>query len=212
MTTALLGLTALVAVGDWVAVARDEHRFELALKPLTLILLIAAAASADLGAAKPWVIAALVLGLIGDVALMFSAQDSADVAFIGGLSAFLLGHIAYSIGFLRHGVLGLQLLGGVLIVGGVSALLLPRLVPGVRAAGGSQLLGPVVGYVGALGVMAALAVGTGSVATAAGGVLFLASDGTLAWQRFVKVLPRGPLIVIVTYHLAQILIVVGLMQ
>ena len=212
MTTTLLILTALVAVADWIAVARGQHRAELALKPLTLVLLIAAAASADLGAAKPWVIAALVLGLIGDVALMFSAEDSADPAFIAGLSAFLLGHIAYMVAFVRHGEHGLQLAGGALVVGGVSALLLPKLLPGVRAAGGTQLLGPVCGYVGALGVMAALAVGTGSAATAAGGLFFLASDATLAWQRFVKQLPHGPVIVIVTYHLAQILIVVGLMQ
>ena len=212
MTTALLILTALVAVGDWVAVARDQHRVELALKPLTLILLIAAAASADLGDAKPWVIAALVLGLIGDIALMFAAQDTADAAFIGGLSAFLLGHIAYAVAFLRHGVQGLQFAGGVLIVSGVAALLLPKLIPGVRAAGGSQLLGPVLGYVGALGLTTALAVGTGSALTAVGGVLFLASDGTLAWQRFVRVLPHGRVTVIITYHLAQILIVIGLMQ
>jgi uncharacterized membrane protein YhhN len=212
VTAALLILTALAAVADWIAVARDLHRAELALKPLTLVLLIAVVASANLGDAKPWVIAALVLGLIGDVALMFSAEQTADPAFIAGLSAFLLGHIAYMVAFLRHGVYGLQLAGGVLIVGGVSALVLPKLIPGVRAAGGTKLLGPVCGYIGALGLMTALAVGTGSAGTAAGGLFFLASDATLAWQRFVKQLHHGPVIVIVTYHLAQVLIVVGLMQ
>jgi uncharacterized membrane protein YhhN len=50
------------------------------------------------------------------------------------------------------------------------------------------------------------------VATAAGGVLFLASDTVLAHDRFVRRLHPGPLAVIVSYHLAQLLIVIGLIR
>jgi uncharacterized membrane protein YhhN len=60
--------------------------------------------------------------------------------------------------------------------------------------------------------MAVFAVGTGAIATALGGLLFLASDTALAYDRFVRRVPHGPLLVIVSYHLAQLLIVIGLLR
>ena len=60
--------------------------------------------------------------------------------------------------------------------------------------------------------MTTLSFATAATCTAIGGALFLASDITLAWNRFVVPMLRGPLLVIVTYHLAQILIVIGLMR
>ena len=65
-------------------------------------------------------------------------------------------------------------------------------------------------YAAALCAVAVLGVGTAAIATAIGGVLFLASDSLIAWERFVRRLPHGPLAVIVTYHLAQALILIGL--
>ncbi len=212
MTVALLALTGVAALVDWYAVARERHRLELAAKPLTLALLLAAAATADLGAAKPWVLAALALGLAGDVALMFSRGQEPDAPFLLGLGCFLAGHVAYLVAFSRHGLHTAHLIAGVLIVAGSSTFTLPRVLGAVRSSGGRQLAGAVALYAGALGAMAALAVGTGSLATAAGGLLFLASDTVLAWNRFVRPLRHGPLAVIVTYHLAQVLIVVGLIS
>jgi uncharacterized membrane protein YhhN len=55
-----------------------------------------------------------------------------------------------------------------------------------------------------------LGVGTSAIATAVGGILFLASDSLIAWERFVRRVPQGPLAVIVSYHLAQALILIGL--
>src|SRR5882724_1309232 len=133
MTVAFLVLTGIAAFGDWIAVARNVHRIELVAKPLTLVLLIVAAASADLGDAKPWVIAALVLGLAGDIALMFSDEGSTDTAFLAGLGSFLLGHVAYVIAFLVHGVHGWQSLAGLLVVAGATVLAMPRVVRGARA-------------------------------------------------------------------------------
>lgn len=216
MTVALLILTAVAAGADWVAVAR-QHRFEIALKPLTLVLLVVAAASADLGDAKPWVVAALVFGLMGDVALLFSddsptAQSELDPFFLTGLGSFLLGHVAYVVAFTRHGVHAWQALAGLLVVGGASALALPRVLRGAQQEGGRLLALLVAVYAGLLATMVTLSFATAAVATAVGGALFLASDITLAWNRFVQPLLRGPLIVIVTYHLAQLLIVIGLLR
>ncbi len=218
MTVALLVLAGLVAVGDWYAVARRLRHVEYVAKPLTLLLLLGAAGFADFGPAKPWVLAALALGLLGDVALLFAAEDATredenpDTAFLTGLGCFLFGHLAYLVAFARHGLHPVQALAGVLVVAGASALALPRILRGADRDGGPTLAVVVGGYSVVLGAMAVLGFGTAAVATAVGALLFLASDTTLAWNRFVQPLRRGPVLVAVTYHLAQLLIVIGLLR
>ncbi|HET9051794.1 MAG TPA: lysoplasmalogenase family protein, partial [Candidatus Dormibacteraeota bacterium] len=71
---------------------------------------------------------------------------------------------------------------------------------------------PVVVYIAVVGAMAASAVASGSALAAAGGWLFLLSDATLAWDRFVRQMRWGPLVVAVTYHLAQGLLAVSLVR
>lgn len=212
MTVALLILTGLVAVGDWFAVQRRLRHLEYVAKPLTLVLLIAATGFADLGAAKPWVLAALVLGLLGDIALLTAREGEPDPPFLIGLGSFLLGHLAYLVAFTRHGLHGLQLIAGALVVAGTAALVLPRVLRGTVAGGGRALTALVGVYAAVLGAMTVLGVGTAAIPTAIGVLLFLLSDTTLAWGRFVQPLRRGPVIVIVTYHLAQLLVVVGLLR
>jgi len=206
---ALLVLAALVAVGDWVAVELRLFRIEYVLKPLTLALLVAAAATADLGDPKPWVVAALALGLLGDVGLMLS-DGSPDLPFLAGLGAFLLGHVCYVIAFLFAGVRGLDLLAGLLVAAGIAALALPPVLRGAARSAGRPFAAVVAGYALFLAAMTTLAVGTAQLAVAAGGALFLVSDTLIARERFVARLPHGDLAVIVTYHLAQGLILVGL--
>jgi uncharacterized membrane protein YhhN len=216
MTVAFLAAAGVVALGDWFAVSRRRHRIEYVAKPLTLALIAGAACFADLGAAKPWVIAALVFGLLGDIALLFtdesrpSDEAQLDPPFLIGLGCFLLGHLAYVIAFTRHGLHPIQLLAGALVVVGAATLALPRILRGAREEGGPQLMAAVAGYAVVLLAMVTLGFGTAAVATAFGALLFLASDLTLAWGRFVQPLLRGPVIVAVTYHLAQALIVIGL--
>jgi uncharacterized membrane protein YhhN len=212
VTTAFLILTALVAVVDWFAVARRRHRLEVVAKPATLVMLIVATCFADLGDAKPWVVAALVCGVLGDIALLFTEDGAADVPFLVGLGSFLLGHVAYLAAFTRHGLHGLHMLAGALVVTGAVALALPRVLRGAHASGGPALAAVVTGYAAVLGAMTVLGFGTAAILTALGALLFLGSDLVLAWSRFVQPLLRGPVIVIVTYHLAQLLIVVGLIR
>ncbi|MDP9117206.1 MAG: lysoplasmalogenase family protein, partial [Actinomycetota bacterium] len=130
MTVALLVLTGLVAVADWGAVVRARRRVEAIAKPLTLLLLIAAAGSADLGTAKPWVMLALGLGLLGDVALIYARERARpvaggaprpDAAFMIGLGCFLLGHLSYLVAFTRHGLHPWQVLAGALVAVGTGA-------------------------------------------------------------------------------------------
>jgi uncharacterized membrane protein YhhN len=222
VTVIFLVLTGLCAIADWVAVARRNERAEFVLKPLTLALLFVAACFADVGDTKPWLLAALALSLIGDVALLFSSDASAtsspaaggalEPAFLAGLGAFLLGHVAYLAAFAAHGLHGWQATAGVFVVAGAIALAMPRVLRGARATGGAALATVVGVYAAVLALMVVFAFGTGAVATAVGAAIFLGSDTTLAWNRFVQPLLRGPVIVIVTYHVAQLLIVVGLLH
>jgi uncharacterized membrane protein YhhN len=209
VTVALLLAAALVAIGDWVAVHARLYRVEYLLKPLTLVLLIAAATTADLGSAKPWVVAALVLGLIGDVGLMLSSGGT-DIAFLTGLGAFLVGHLCYLVAFAAAGLHGVQLVAGLLIAAGIAALALPPVLRGAARSAGRPFAGVVAGYAAVLAAMTTLAVGTGLIATAIGGALFLVSDTVIAHQRFVARIRYGDLLVMVTYHLAQALILIGL--
>jgi uncharacterized membrane protein YhhN len=212
VTAALFVLAALAAAGNWFAVAQRYFRLEYLLKPLTMALLLLATLSADVPVAKGWVLAALAFSLLGDIALMRSTErpGAIDGAFLAGLGAFLAAHICYLAAFARHGLHGVQLVAGVLIVGGAAALTLPRILLHVRRSAGQEMMAIVGAYAGTVGTMAVLAVGTALPLTAIGGLLFLASDTTLAWDRFVRRVRHGELAVIVTYHLAQLLIVLGL--
>jgi uncharacterized membrane protein YhhN len=214
VTVAFLVVAAVVAIVDWYAVERRLERVEYAAKPLTLLALVIAAAAADLPDIKGWVVAALVFGLLGDIGLMLSADDDRppDLPFLLGLGSFLLGHICYLIAFARYGLHGWQLVAGVLVVGGSAVLLLPRVLSGARRVGGTKLASVVAIYAAALSAVAVLAVGTAAVATAVGGLLFLASDSLIAWVRFVRAVPHGSLAIIVSYHLAQALILIGLVS
>jgi uncharacterized membrane protein YhhN len=211
VTVTLLIVAAVVAVADWIAVDHFRARLEYVLKPATLALLIAAVATADLGTAKPWVLAALALGLIGDIALLRAAADAVDLAFMAGLSAFLLGHLAYLVAFVLVGVHPLPLVAGLLVAVGVGGLVLPAVLRRASADGGRPLVGAVAGYALAVGATTAFAAGTQLVLTAVGGLLFLVSDALIARERFVAPVPRGALLVASSYHLAQFAIVLGLL-
>jgi uncharacterized membrane protein YhhN len=212
VTVAFLIVCACAALVDWLAVQLRLFRIEYLAKPLTLAALLVAAAIADLGPAQPWVVAALACGLAGDVALMASDKARPDAAFLAGLGAFLLGHVAYIGGFVRHGMRAVDLGAGALLVVGLFALVMPAVLRGAYAQSGAAFAALVAGYAGAVGAMTVCAVGTGVVAVAAGGVVFAVSDSTLGYQRFVRALPYGDLAVMVTYHVAQFLIVVGLIR
>ena len=212
MTVTFLVLTGCAAVLDWAAVQLRLFRIEYVFKPATLVLLIAAAAVADLGPAQPWVLVGLALGLAGDIALMLSNKDKTDLPFLLGLGSFLVGHGAYIVGFVRQGVRAIDVLAGLLVVLGLFALVLPTVLRGAAARAGRAFAALVGLYAAAVGAMTVTAIGTGLIAPAIGGVLFALSDTTLGYQRFVQKVKHGDLFVIVTYHVAQYLFVVGLIR
>ncbi len=204
LATGLLAAAMVAAVGNWVAVVRKAPLGIYVCKPLTLALMTASAVVLDptSDAVRAWFVVALVLSLFGDVFLMLPRD-----AFVAGLGSFLLAHVAYVVGFnLESEGNWLLAIPAVVIV----AILGVRLVRGIRASGHPGLVGPVVAYVLTILVMVCSALASGNALGAIGAVLFMVSDSLIGEQRFVRPRAWQPLAIMVTYHLAQALLVVSL--
>ena len=203
----ILTLTAVIAVVDWLAVAGSRRGLEYAAKPLTMVGLITAvlAYDTDQHAVRGLVVVALALSLLGDVLLMLPAD-----LFVPGLAAFLLAHVAYVVAMFVLGALSGGLLIGLVGVAIAGAVLgLPIVRGAVRQDAALQV--PVVAYLLVISLMVATAAGTGVAVVLAGALLFYASDALLGWSRFVVDFGRSRVAVMVTYHLGQALLALGLL-
>ena len=203
----LLAFALTAAVFDWLAVHQEQRSLEYLCKPLTLLLLIGCALTLDPAddAVRAWFVAALVLSLLGDVFLMLPRD-----LFVFGLGSFLLGHVAYIVGMHVDGVEGGRFLIGIVIVMVLLAVIGTAILRGVRAGPDPKLAGPVVAYMFVISAMVASAIGVGHAAGIVGASLFYASDALIAWNRFVRETRQGPLAIIITYHLAQVGLVLSL--
>jgi uncharacterized membrane protein YhhN len=219
-TTGALVVAAVFAVGNWIAVSRDDRtsadgrgawqRVEYVCKPGTLLALIVAAAvldpAAGAGARQHWFVAALAFSLVGDVLLMLPSDQ-----FVGGLSAFFVAHVGYVAGFWNHGPTAGALLVGLAVTVVVIGLLGRKILGAVRVQD-RALAGPVAAYMVVIGAMLATALAVGNPVAAAGAVLFVASDSMIAWDRFVAKVPNASLLIMVTYHLGQAGLVLSLLR
>ncbi len=215
LVTATLSITALLAGLDWVAVGTGRRRVEAVAKPAVMVGLMATAAGlvtagpADRagpdGGVALLVLLGLLAGLAGDVLLLPQVDR-----FVPGLVAFLIGHLAYLAAFLRTGPAPLGLAGGAVVA---LALLLGAGRPILAAVRRDRpsLAVPVGCYLVVIGAMLTAAIGSGPVAAACGAMLFAVSDAVLGWTRFVRPIPGQRLLVMCSYHLGQVLIVLGLL-
>jgi len=217
----LVGVATAAAVIDWVAVARDHRRLEFLAKPAVLVALTLAAAvlpdsHTDLVARKWWFVAALACCLLGDILLMLPRD-----LFVPGLVAFLAGHALFIMGLLQPPVpagtppfsfstSGLVAAG--LAIAVASAWPVTLIYRSLFHGGHRQLLVPVTVYLSAIATMFVLAANVGVIAATVGAALFVASDTVLALNRFVRPTPHGNVVVHVTYHLAQGLLVLSLIH
>lgn len=199
----LLGMAAVFAVADWVAVAGGSKTLEYVAKPAATLLLVGVAIAIvpEDDTRRAWFVLALVLSLAGDVFLMLPRN-----LFVAGLASFLLGHVAYVAGF-GVGEAWPWIAGVALVAVAVGAPILRALLH----RGEKELVGPVVAYMTVISVMVACAIGTGDPVAIAGAVLFMLSDSLIAWNRFVRPLAWAPVTIMVTYHLAQAGLVVSLL-
>ena len=200
----LLGMAAVFAVADWVAVARGSKGLEYVAKPAATLLLVGVALALvpDDETQRSWFVVALVLSLAGDVFLMLPRDR-----FVAGLASFLLGHLAYVAGF-GLGEAWPWILGVAVVAAAVGTPILRA----VLAKGEKELVGPVVAYMTVISVMVACAIGTGDPLAIGGASLFMLSDSLIAWNRFVTPLAWAPVTIMVTYHLAQAGLVLSLLR
>lgn len=204
--------TAIAAAVDWLSLVRQDLRTERIAKPAVIVALIAVAMTLDpvVPAARPWVVAALVASLAGDLLLLPGGR------FRPGLAAFLAAQLAYLVAFVQR---PLDPIGAVVGIVGVAVL---HVVAGrriaERAAATDQRLGvAVLAYLGAISLMAIAATATFEPLIAAGAWLFVTSDAVLGWTHFVGGIrsltadaPVARLAVMVPYHAAQALLVLSL--
>ena len=202
-------LPACFALVDWYAVARGDRRTEVWAKPLVLTSLIVAAVvlGATETAAGIWLLLALVFGLLGDVALL---SDSLP-RFRAGVLAFLIGHLAYLVCFASLGLTMPAWSWAGLAVLAVALWATRDVVPATHRLGGLSLSVPVAVYSVVIGAMLLFAWFTGVPLVALGATVFVVSDATLSINRFVRPIPHAHLILMVTYHVGQALIVAGVL-
>jgi len=221
---ALLALTVLAAALDWFAVARGWRRVEVIAKPVVMVLLFLWVWFATgLQGAMLYFGLGILFSLAGDIFLLVPARalrpSSGQTWFLAGLAAFLLAHVSYIIGF-NLTPPGTDLFGALtaILVAVLMARLYRRIAAGLVASGQGHLRLPVLVYTFAIALMLVSALLTlyrpdwlpiASLLAASGAGLFVASDAVLAQDRFVTPVKNGRLIVMVLYHLGQILLIVG---
>lgn len=188
----------VAASANWWSKATEKPSVEIVAKPLATIGAIAVAAtSGGDGAVVGWCVAALVLCLAGDIALL-PAVDR----FVLGLGSFAVGHLLFAVMFVVGGLhrwelAGIILVGCALLVASVGVVIM-------RGAATRRLLLPVRIYLFVITVMAVVAWATGRAVALAGAASFVVSDTLLGWREFVARTPSRVLsvAVMVTYHVA----------
>lgn len=216
MTTSvglLIAIFFVVAAIDWAAVATHRKPVEYAAKPgsMAVLVVVAAVMEYDDGSARWPLIAALVLSMAGDIFLMLPGRQlDADGPnlFTAGLVAFLLAHLAYIATFVVDGVRWEWALVGLAVMLLHLSTLGRRVVAATRVTE-PGMVGPVLAYISVISVMVIVAFGSGDPWAMAGAVLFAGSDTLIAWDRFVKPHRWVPVSIIVSYHVAQALLVVS---
>ena len=162
-------------------------------------------------------VGALFFCWVGDVLLIFQQRE--EMFFIGGLAAFLTGHVLYIVAYRQHmsedrslELLNTQkirfALSVILAATGLFVVLLPML-------GG--LVVPVLLYTIVIALMVMNAIfrygRTSAVSfwlVFCGALLFMVSDSILALNKFLNPLPLAGFWIMLTYMSAQCLIVTGI--
>jgi uncharacterized membrane protein YhhN len=156
-------LICIAACLALVIAERTHHATRFVAKPIASAAFIVAGLHAP-----PWIVAGLVLGALGDIALLF------ERGFVPGLALFLLGHLAYVVAFPPHDAwLVPPALAGALAL----AWLWPHL---------GKLRIPVIAYVAAIVAMVAGALATDNRTLQLGAIAFFASDLAVARDKFVE--------------------------
>jgi uncharacterized membrane protein YhhN len=215
MNLSLAMIPLAFATVDWIAVAKSSVRLRYVAKPGVIITLLALLWMVT-GFREGMIFFALALAfsLAGDIALILPREQ-----FKSALVFFLLAHVSYIIAYNRIGPP--PFLPALVIIVGLASLaawIFHRLSEGLSLSGNRSLVHPILGYMLVLTLMVFSALTTlfrpswapiPAILTSTGALFFFYSDACLAWTRFVNPIPHGRLKVIISYHLAQIAIIIG---
>lgn len=206
----ILAIAAIALLAILGAIDYDLTWLHYLCKPLATLLVMAMVLAAGGGHGRYGraVLVGLLLSTLGDVFLMLPQSPSGPDWFTFGLASFLCAHVAYLVAFCGRAKLFAvkgPFVFYALLGGSVLAVLWSHLPGPLRV--------PVVAYVLVLATMAAQAGAVwrrirdrSAVLAALGGAFFVASDATLAIDRFAAPFPAAVVIVLATYWSAQALI------
>ena len=215
MPTLLLWITLLLAIINWIVSTKSLKTLDYFTKPAVMISLIA----------WLWQVShfqgfllffgiALFFSLIGDILLMLPKN-----LFLPGLVAFLLGHIAYTIGFnATTPPINLASIIILILVFGVSIKIFSKVASSLTENNQQKYKKPVLVYTIVISLMLASAAMTlirenwsafPSLLVSLGAALFFISDMLIAWDKFVKPIKWRHLKIRSTYHLGQLGLIIG---
>ena len=213
----LIILFFLLLIADIIAIELNNGVLQYITKPLLMPVLTVYFLSQTVRSAhrlKVWIFAALFFSWAGDVLLMF--QDKIPDFFLFGLAAFLVAHIFYIVFF--HQVRVLEGIRGKLILLLPVALYYAGLIIWLSPYLGDMAL-PVRIYGIVISFMLMLALHMlysrnkkAGVLLVAGALLFVISDSVLAINKFYQPFGQAGLVIMLTYGLAQLLIVNGAVE
>ena len=160
---------------------------------------------------------ALIFSWIGDVILIFA--DIAEIYFILGLVSFLIAHITYCVLFNKQIIGEIQInkvlfgLGSLVIAFYLTAIILV-LMPNL-----GDLKIPVIVYAAVISTMLLFAFNgyliwkkPGALCIFLGAITFVISDSILAFDKFHAPIEKSSFFIMLSYLVAQYLIVVGIIR
>ncbi|MDT0557396.1 lysoplasmalogenase [Ichthyenterobacterium sp. W332] len=179
---------------------------------LSLILFFVKASKSLSKFIKNLTLLALIFSLFGDILLMF--VDKSPHFFTFGLVSFLIAHIMYIMVFLKHRNRSMSFIGFMIFLLIYAVGLFYLLKDGL-----GDMLVPVIIY-----MLVILSMSTSAYLRRAkvenvsyylvlfGAVLFMISDSILALNKFYQTIPMSNFSIMITYALAQYLIILGILK
>jgi uncharacterized membrane protein YhhN len=195
----------------------DLDGFDWYMKPVLLPILLAAVAVSESFPTKKILLTALTFSWIGDIILLFA--DRGELYFIFGLVAFLLSHVVYIVLFSKQQNTRINekkeiFWLGILAIIAYFFIMIDTLFPKL-----GDLKIPVIVYAVVITTMLFFAFkGSLKWATPAnnyiliGAIVFVSSDSILAFNKFYAPITHASFYIMLTYCLAQYLIVSGILK
>jgi len=193
------------------------ERFDLFLKPILIPIIGFGVYFFRKFPTKNTLLSALVFSWIGDVILLFT--DLGEIYFILGLVSFLTAHIIYCILFNKLNKIRKKQNRSVFIFGSILiALYLIGMVSFLMPFLGDLKI-PVTIYASIISIMLLFAFNgflvwekPGNLLVFLGAFFFIISDSILAINKFYAPIPKSSFFIMLTYLLAQYLIVIGILK